>query len=103
MNEWVHIGLDVALVVSSLALAIYSFKLLNKFFKGGKFESSIKAILVAGLLFAGGSVIDISMYASEFESFNFHIFHVILNIVGVIAILYGVRQMYMAWTKLGMW
>lgn len=97
--DLVHLSLDAILVAASLVLTIYCFKLFSKFLKGGIFEASIKTLLAAGLLLLSGTLFDIMAETLEF-SVNLHYFHISLDIVSVILIVYGVRQLHQAWTSL---
>jgi len=56
---WLHLSLDVVLIAISLALAVYSLGLLNRFYKKSVFEEPFKDFLGAGLLHAGGTLFDI--------------------------------------------
>lgn len=101
MTDWVHISLDVILVVASLAFAFYCFRLINKFFKGGIFESSFKAFLASGLFVAAGTFLDMLEESAGFEVFPIHIWHV-LYVFSLVALFYGVYALHKAWAKLGL-
>jgi len=96
-----HLSLDTILIAASLALALYCFRLLSRFFKGGILEAPIKIIGAFAVLFAGGVALDGIADVFETKSFDFHIFHVVIEIMFIVAILYGIRWIYLAWIKLG--
>jgi len=95
----VHLSLDVVLVIASLVLSVYCLRLLSKFLKGGIFEAPFRALLIAGLLFMIGTVFD--MMAGIIEtSINLHWFHISLDILSMIVLIYGARELYQVTTRL---
>jgi len=102
LSDWVHIGFEVALVVASLALAIYSFKLFDKFFKGGIFGSAFKIFGFAALLFALAYALDAIADSMALKSTESEILYYVLNLSFVVALSYGIHRLYKAWAKLGM-
>jgi len=98
--EWVHIGFEVALVLTSLALSIYSFRLFNKF-KGGLFGPSFRIFGFAALLFAIAYAFDASLDWIGLSTSESELLYYIFNLSFVVVLTYGVHKLYKAWTKLG--
>jgi len=96
-----HIGFETALVLASLALSAYSFRLFNKFFKGGFFGSSFKIFGVAALLFAIAYAFDVVLDWMGLSTTELEILYYVLNIFFVAFLTYGIHTLYRAWAKLG--
>jgi hypothetical protein len=97
--DTVHLGLNIILIGASLTLSIYCLLLVSKFLNEGIFEAPFKALFVAGLLFMVGAIFDITAEIINFP-INLHWFHVSMDIVSVLIIIYGARRLYKATAKL---
>jgi hypothetical protein len=101
-HDWVHIGFEVALILASLVLSIYSFRLFNRFFKGGLFGSSFRIFGFAALLFAITYAFDVVLDWMELSTTESELLYYILNLSFVVILTYGVHTLYKAWVKLGL-
>jgi len=102
LTDWVHIGFEIALVLSSLALSFYSFRLFNKVFKGGIFGPSFRIFGFAALLLAAVYAFDMVLDLTAIKSPEFELPHYVLSLFFVVALSYGIYSLYKAWKKLGM-
>lgn len=102
LSDWVHLGFEVVLVLASLVLAFYSFRLFNKFFRGGIFGDAFRVFGFAALLFAGAYALDVVLDWTGFSTSESELLYYLLNISFVVALSYGIHKLYKAWTKLGM-
>lgn len=100
MVDWVHIGFEVALVLTSLALATYSFRLFNKFFKGGIFDRPFRIFGFAALLYATTFALDVVLDVMELSTTESELLYYILNLSFVVILTYGVHTLYKGWAKL---
>lgn len=101
-----HNPLMVILTGATLGVALYCFRLLSKFFKGGVFEGSIKVLGAFSLFFSIAILFDLVVLDWILEPMGIkiidaHNYHVILEIVFFFGLFYGIRQMYLAWKRLG--
>lgn len=101
MNEWLHIGFEAALIWSSLALSFYSFRLQEKFFKGGLFDLSFRIFGFASLLFAAAYTFDLILDLTGLSTAEYELAYYVLNLSFVVILSYGIHTLYRAWTKLG--
>jgi hypothetical protein len=101
LSDWVHIGFEIALILSSLILSIYSFRLFNKFFKGGIFGPSFRIFGSAALLLAVAYAFDMVLDLTKIKSPEIELPHYILNLLFVVILSYGIHKLHKAWTKLG--
>jgi hypothetical protein len=102
LTDWVHIGFEVALISASLALSIYSFRLFNRFFKGGLLGPSFRIFGFAALLFALTYTVDVVLDWIGLSTTESELLYYILNLSFVVILTYGVYTLYKAWAKLGM-
>lgn len=93
-------GFEIALVLSSLTLSLYSFRLFGTFFKGGIFGASFLIFGIASLLFSTAYAFDLVLDLSEIKSAEFYLPHYIMELLFMVVFSYGVRSLYKAWTKL---
>jgi len=101
MVDLMHLSLGAIAVVMFLALSLYCFRLINKFFKGGIFEAPLKAFMATGVFITAAMVLSIVTEVVEPGSLDLHAFHMTLEISGGGTFLYGAHRLYKAWTKLG--
>jgi ABC-type glucose/galactose transport system permease subunit len=100
LSNWVHIGFEVALALVSVVLAIYTFRLYNRFFKGGFFGPSFRILGFSAFLLAVAYVSDVILDLTGIKIGQLEISHFILSLSFLVALFYGIHSLYKAWTKL---
>jgi len=74
--------------------------LIKRFFKGGIFEEPFKAFMISGFFVAVALLFNILADIVELRIFDLHFFHIFLEILSGLIIIYGLHQLYLAWKKL---
>lgn len=100
MSSWVHIGFEAALALVSMVLAIYAFRLYNRFFRGGFFGPSFRILGFSAFLLAVAYASDVILDLTGIKSAQFEISHFILSLSFLVALFYGIHSLYKAWARL---
>ena len=101
MIEYSHLVTELAVIVFSLALSFYCFRLVSIYLKGGLFAPAFRIFGIAALLFAVTYAIDIGLDMAEIKIPEFGLLHHFLNALFVVTLFVGANKLYNAWKTIG--
>lgn len=98
MPDFLEVGLDVVVIALSIGLALYSYRLYDRVFKGGLFEKTFKVIVIGALVFAAAEALDI---AGELLSLRYlSDLHIGLEAFFVVTLLISVYLFFNSWVRM---
>jgi hypothetical protein len=103
--EWLHVSFNLVIIVFSLGLSYYGYRLLS-FFKGGMFESSLKIFAPLPLIVVVFQTFDLLQYlliASlnvEKAYFTSQLLHMVSEVMFIALLFYVLNLFYKKWSTL---
>lgn len=98
MLDILEVGLDAVVIALSIGLALYSYRLYERVFKGGLFARIFKIIAIGALVFASAEALDI---AGELLSFRYlSDIHIALEAIFVVSLFISVYLFFNSWVKM---
>jgi len=103
--EWLRVSFNLVIIVFSLGLSYYGYRLLN-FFKGGMFESSLKIFAPLPLIVVVFQTFDLLQYflvkSSNVETTYLasQLLHIVSEVMFIALLFYVLNLFYKTWTKM---
>ncbi|MGQ9459919.1 MAG: hypothetical protein ACUVRA_01635 [Candidatus Bathyarchaeaceae archaeon] len=105
MTEWLHVSFNLVIIVFSLGLSYYGYRLLS-FFKGGMFESSLKIFAPLPLIVVVFQTFDLLQYLLveplnvEKAYFTSQLLHIVSEVMFIALLFYVLNLFYKKWKTL---
>jgi len=103
--EWLRVSFNLVIIVFSLGLSYYGYRLLS-FFKGGMFESSVKIFAPLPLIVVVFQTFDLLQYLlvkpSNVETtyFTSLLLHIVSEVMFIALLFYVLNLFYKKWTTM---
>lgn len=103
--EWLHVSFNLVIIVFSLGLSYYGYRLLS-FFKGGIFESSFKILAPLPLIVVVFQIFDLLQYllvkTSNVETTYLasQLLHMVSEVMFIALLFYVLNLFYKKWNTL---